>query len=281
MRTHPDAPPDSAQRWLERSAKLGYARAAEALHSGRPLLDREILGASDPTLLTAWVIECARKDNASELNRLGAASAAVRDEFGRGALSHAAAAGSLAAAEALLDIGRRYASGCDVAGTTALMIAAERPDAAMIDLLLQHGADPQATDAQQRTALFYAARANQPDHDPGACSAPAPPSMRAIAAGTTRSTQRSPWAPKRRGRAALLGASRQSGHNRPGSGAAANSMRHDRATSIADGRHSRWRWLATMRPACSSCSPPGAMPICGAAGRSAAPGGRRCARPAE
>ena len=78
----PDAPADSAQRWLERSAKLGYVRATEVLRSGHPLLDREFLGASDPTLLTAWVIECARKDDASELRRLGAAGAAVRDEFG-------------------------------------------------------------------------------------------------------------------------------------------------------------------------------------------------------
>src|SRR4030088_2790927 len=41
------------------------------------------------------------------------------------------------------------------------MIAAEQPETAMIDLLLQHGADVQAVDAEKRTALFYAARANQ------------------------------------------------------------------------------------------------------------------------
>ncbi len=75
----PDAPPDSAQRWLERSAQLGYPRAAEALHSGRPLLDREILGASDPTLLTAWVIECAAtagvRQGASRRKRRGSVHA--------------------------------------------------------------------------------------------------------------------------------------------------------------------------------------------------------------
>jgi ankyrin repeat protein len=158
----PDMPPDSAQQWLQRSAKLGYVRAADALRLGRPLLDRDPIGASDPALLTAWVLECVRKNDAAELHRLGPASVAVRDEFGRASLSRAAAAGSVAAATALLELGADTHS-VDKAGTTALMIAAERPDAAMTDLLLQHGADPQAADAEQRTALFYAARANRPE----------------------------------------------------------------------------------------------------------------------
>jgi len=149
-----------SHQWLERSAKLGYVRAVEAIQSGRPLLDRESVGAADPTLLTAWVIDCARKNDAAELHRLGAASAAVRDEFGRGSLSYAAAAGAVAAATALLELGADIRA-VDQAGTTALMIAAEESDAAMIGLLLQHGADMQAVDAEKRTALFYAARANR------------------------------------------------------------------------------------------------------------------------
>jgi uncharacterized protein len=153
---------DSAHEWLTRSAKLGYVRATEALKSGRPLLDRESVGASDPTLLTAWVIDCVRKDDAAELRRLGKASAAVRDEFGRSALSHAAEAGTVSAATALLELGADVAA-ADSAGTTALMIAAERPDRSMVELLLQHGADPKAVDALQRTAVFYAARANHPE----------------------------------------------------------------------------------------------------------------------
>ena len=156
----PDAPPGAARQWLERSAKLGYVRAEEALKSGRPLLDRESVGASDPTLLTAWVIDCARKNDAAELRRLGAATLSVRDEFGGSALSYAAAAGSVAAATALLDLGADIHA-VDQAGTTVLMIAAERPEVAMIELLLQHGAGTQAADAEQRTALFYAARANR------------------------------------------------------------------------------------------------------------------------
>src|SRR5580692_2863433 len=156
----PGAPPDSAQRWLERSAKLGYGRAAEVLKSGRPLFDREIAGASDPTLLTAWVLDCARNNDAAELLRLGKPIATVRDEFGRGPLSYAATAGAVAAATALLDFGADVAA-ADQVGTTALMAAAERPDAAMTDFLLQHGADPQTADALQRTALFYAARADR------------------------------------------------------------------------------------------------------------------------
>ena len=158
----PSASADSAHEWLARSAKLGYVRAVEALKSGRPLLERESVGASDPTLLTAWVMDCVRKDDAAELRRLGKPSAVVRDEFGRGALARAAEAGTLSAAAALLELGADVAA-VDSAGTTALMIAAQRPDRAMVELLLQHGADPQAADALKRTAVFYAARANHPE----------------------------------------------------------------------------------------------------------------------
>jgi uncharacterized protein len=158
----PGTSADSSREWLARSAKLGYVRALEALKSGRPLLDRDSVGASDPTLLTAWVIDCVRKDDATELRRLGKPAAAVRDEFGRSALSHAAEAGTLTAATALLELGADVTA-ADSAGTTALMIAAERPDGAMIELLLHHGADPQTADALKRTAIFYAARANQPE----------------------------------------------------------------------------------------------------------------------
>jgi ankyrin repeat protein len=156
----PDVTPEAARQWLERSAKAGYYRAVEALRSGRPLLDRERVGATDPTLLTPWVIDCVRKNDAAELRRLGPVSTSVRDEFGRGALAHAAAAGTLAAAETLLDMGADVRA-VDKSGTTLLMIAAEGPEAAMLDLLLKHGADAQALDAEQRPALFYAARANR------------------------------------------------------------------------------------------------------------------------
>ncbi len=139
---------------------MGYPRAVEALKSSRPLRDRESVGAADPTLFAAWVIDCTRKNDAIELRRLGPASAAMRDEFGRGALAYAAGAGADAAAKALLEMGADI-SAVDAAGTTVLMIAAERPDVSMIDLLLRSGADPQALDAEKRTALFYAARANQ------------------------------------------------------------------------------------------------------------------------
>ncbi|MDP8986595.1 MAG: ankyrin repeat domain-containing protein, partial [Pseudomonadota bacterium] len=150
----------AARQWLERSAKLGYYRAVDALRSDRPLLDRESVSASDPTLLMPWVIDCARKNDAAELHRLGPVSAAVRDEFGRGALSHAVDVGALAAAGALLEMGADL-NAVDSAGTTALMIAAERPAADMVALLLQHGADPRAVDREKRTALFYAARGNR------------------------------------------------------------------------------------------------------------------------
>ena len=77
----------SSHQWLERSAKIGYYRAVDALKSGRPLLDRESVGASDPALLMPWVIDCVRKNDAAELRRLGPVSASVHDEFGRGSLA--------------------------------------------------------------------------------------------------------------------------------------------------------------------------------------------------
>src|SRR6202049_2800182 len=159
----PAAAPESARQWLERSAKIGYYRAVEALKSGRPLLDRESVGASDPNLLTPWVMDCVRKNDAAELRRLGPVSASVRDEFGRSSLAHAAEDGATAAATVLLEMGAD-ARAVDQAGTTLLMIAAERPDASMIDLLLQHGADLHAVDAEHRTALFYAARSDRVDN---------------------------------------------------------------------------------------------------------------------
>src|SRR6266850_1496413 len=158
----PDAPPDSWRQWLDRSAKLGYYRAVEAQRSGRPLLDRESVGASDPNLLTPWVMDCVRKNDAAELRRLGPVSASVRDEFGRGSLAHAAEDGATAAAAVLLEMGAD-ARAVDKAGTTVLMIAAERPDAAMIDLLLKHGADPHAADAELGTLGL---RANRVTVDP-------------------------------------------------------------------------------------------------------------------
>src|SRR5450631_448189 len=157
----PDAAPGSAQQWLERSAKLGYGLATQALHSGRALLERESVGASEPALLSAWVVDCARKNDAAELHRLGARSIAVHDEFGRGPLIFAAEAGSAAAATELMNLGADPRA-ADAAGVTALMVAAERPNSAMTELLLQRGADPLATDVEQRTALFYAARSDRP-----------------------------------------------------------------------------------------------------------------------
>ena len=75
----PDAPAGAAQQWLERSAQLGYARAAEALKSGRPLLDRESVGAcGSGAARPPGCSICARKNDAAELRRLGPASVAQR-----------------------------------------------------------------------------------------------------------------------------------------------------------------------------------------------------------
>lgn len=163
MARDPKSPPNAAHELLQRAAQLGYVRAIDFLKSDKPLWERESAGAADPALYTAWSIESARKNDAAELKRLGAQSAKVRDDFGRGALQHAAASGSVAAAVELLDLGAD-ARAVDSQGVTALMIAAESAgadSANMTSLLLEHGADPQAVDAERRTAAFYAARANQ------------------------------------------------------------------------------------------------------------------------
>jgi ankyrin repeat protein len=155
------APTGAAQGWLDRSAKAGYPPAVEALRSHRLPLARETAGVSDPALLLAWVLDCARKDDAAELRRLGAPAVAVKDEFGRGALAYAVEAGRAPAAAALLELGADPRA-ADRIGTTPLMLAAQRPDAALTELLLQRGADPGAVDADRRTALFYAASADRP-----------------------------------------------------------------------------------------------------------------------
>ncbi len=156
-----DAAPEAARHWLEASAQDGYYRAIDALKSGRPLLDRETVGAADPNLLAPWVIDCARRNDAAQLRRIGPASAKVEDPFQRRALTHAAAAGALDAAAALIELGADVSAG-DRFATTALMVAAAQPKEAMVELLLKAHADPAAVDAERRTALFYAARADRP-----------------------------------------------------------------------------------------------------------------------
>lgn len=153
---------DLAHDWLERSARLGYVRAVEALASGRAPLERESVGASDPSLLSAWVMDCVRKGDTIELRRIGKASTTVMDDFGRSALAHAAEAGQLQSAATLLELGANVEE-TDKAGSTPLMIAAERSNRDMVELLLKHGADVKAADAFKRTAIFYAAQADQPE----------------------------------------------------------------------------------------------------------------------
>ena len=76
-----DTPPDPAavRQWLDRAAALGYARAADALKSERPLIDRQTRGETDSALLGAWVIDCAVTNNAAELRTM--LRAVVASEF--------------------------------------------------------------------------------------------------------------------------------------------------------------------------------------------------------
>src|SRR5258708_31847076 len=121
-----EAPRDAWRHWLDRSAKLGYYRAVDAQRSGRPLLDRESVGASDPNLLTPWAMDCVRKNDAAELRRLGPVSASVRDEFGRSSLAPAAEDGAPPAAAVLLETGAD-ARAVDKAATPTCLSRPSRP----------------------------------------------------------------------------------------------------------------------------------------------------------
>jgi serine/threonine-protein phosphatase 6 regulatory ankyrin repeat subunit B len=151
---------DAVQEQLQRAAQLGYPLAIEALRSPNSFWGRDFAGASDPSLLIAWTMQCARKNDAAALRQLGVKAAQVRDDFGRGALHHAAAADAEAAAYALLELGAD-ARAADGQGVTPLMLAARAGGAGMLALLIAHGADVSAVDAENRTAAFYAARGNQ------------------------------------------------------------------------------------------------------------------------
>jgi ankyrin repeat protein len=156
----PASSPVAAREWLERSAKLGYARAIEASRSGRVLLAPEIADAAEPLLFAARVMDCARKNDWRQLERLGPRSAQVLDDFGRGALAHAAETGSVEAAQVLLDF-KADVGAADKEGARPLMLAAAQSSAVMTELLLQHGADLETADAEHRNALNYAARADR------------------------------------------------------------------------------------------------------------------------
>lgn len=148
-----------AAMWLQRSATLGYERARQALKDPRPLLAAE-REHGDARARSAWVIYCARHNDAPALRSLGAEAAAARDEFGRGALSHAADAAAAEAVSALLAVGADPRA-VDQYRTTALMLAAQRGSAPIVRALLAAGVDVNQADEQQRIALFYAVRSQQ------------------------------------------------------------------------------------------------------------------------
>jgi ankyrin repeat protein len=151
---------EAVREQLQRAAQLGYPRAIEALRSPTTPWAREFAGALDPSLFIAWVMQCARNNDAAALKAMSAKAIQVRDDFGRGALHYAAAAGSEAAAAALLELGADTRA-FDRQGVTPLMLAAQSGGASLTSLLLAHGADSSAVDVEHRTATFYAARANQ------------------------------------------------------------------------------------------------------------------------
>lgn len=79
------------------------------------------------------------------------ATATARDNYGTSALRVAANEGLTALAARLLaeDIGVNTS---DAKGVTPLMVAVERRDLAMLDLLMEHGADPLQEDAEHQSA---------------------------------------------------------------------------------------------------------------------------------
>lgn len=147
---------NEATTWLQRSASLGYEPAKQAVKDSRPLLAAE-RDHSSAAVRSAWAIYCARYDDVPALRALGKEAASARDEFGRGALSHAADAGAANAVTVLLSLGADPRS-ADHYKTTALMLAAQRGNLPILHALLAAGGNVNQADEQRRTALFYAVR---------------------------------------------------------------------------------------------------------------------------
>lgn len=99
----------------------------------------------------------ARRGDISHLQELLAAGASVFDVdvLGNTALHYAALGGASAAASVLLRSGAAL-DPMGQLGMTPLMMACERADLALARLLLDHGADPLAQDAQGISVLVYA-----------------------------------------------------------------------------------------------------------------------------
>ena len=152
-----------ARRWLQRAADLGYERARAALADPRPLLAAVRELPQDAALLPAFVRYAAVSDDAALLAQLGKPALAVRDEFGCAPLCQAVALRARSLAGWLLQQGADPQS-ADAFGVTPLMIAATQESPDLLTLLLS---SPRvlvnAVDQEQRSALFYAARADRAD----------------------------------------------------------------------------------------------------------------------
>jgi ankyrin repeat protein len=151
---------EASQRWLQRSAELGYARAVAARKDPRPLLATVRSTAGSNELRQELALYASGRNDVGLLEELGAAAANARDSFGRSALAVAVAVNGASAADWLLAHGAAVNS-ADRFMTTAIMLAAGATDSSSLNLLIRAGADVNALDAAGRSALFYAARANR------------------------------------------------------------------------------------------------------------------------
>ncbi len=82
------------------------------------------------------------------------------DNMGASALFNAALYGRLNVLKLLIPAARRQGVSLDIEdsdGTTPFLIAAEKADASVVELLLQEGASPTHVDRNKRSALHYAA----------------------------------------------------------------------------------------------------------------------------
>ena len=155
--------PVAAARWLEEARRLGLAAAEQTTaRKALPLQFRPQTDLTDASARREALWLAATQGDLPVLAALADRPlVASADDFGRGALARAAAAGQADAVALLVKQGANVGA-ADHFGVTPVMLAAQAADARALDILLGAGAKADDHDAAGNTALMYAARAARP-----------------------------------------------------------------------------------------------------------------------